>query len=132
MTCLDDRSSVVSMKYDVINVAIKELKTRIFDFQLFSASRLDYGYFANAIKGVIWIWTVDPLKSSILLVLKAHAINLSPTLAGASVGGTWRVASVRCQVAVRSGEWQVSGVRWRCACVSECACACECACECAC
>ena len=57
----------------------------------------------------------------------AHAINLSPTLADASVGVAWHVASVRCQVAVRSGEWQVSGVRWRCACVSECACECACA-----
>ena len=72
-------------------------------------------YLGGALLGVLRIWTVDPFKSTILLVLKAHAINLSPTLAGASVGGTWRVASVRCQVAVRSGEWQVSGVRWRCA-----------------
>ena len=71
---------------------------------------------------------MDPFRSRILLVLKARAINLSPTLADASVGVAWHVASVRCQVAVGSGEWQVSGVRWRCACVSECACACECAC----
>ena len=68
-------------------------------------------YLAGATKGVGWIWTVDPLKSASLLVLKAHAINLSPTLAGASVGGTWRVASVRCQVAVRSGEWRVESIR---------------------
>ena len=52
---------------------------------------------------------MDPFRNAILLVLKAHAINLSPTLADASVGVKWHVASVRCQVAVRSGEWQVSG-----------------------
>ena len=92
------------MRCDGINVIEMRLDTGIFDFQLFSASRLDYVYLACAIKGVSWIWTVDPFRSGILLVLKAHAINLSPTLAGASVGGTWRVASVRCQVAVRSGE----------------------------
>ena len=112
---LDDRSTVISMKYDAINVTVKQLKTRIFDFQRSSRYRLDYGYLAGATKGAAWIWTVPPFRNAMLLVLTAHAINLSPTLAGASVGGTWRVASVRCQVAVRSGEWQVSGVRWRCA-----------------
>ena len=65
----------------------------------------------------------------------AHAINLSPTLAGASAVecGTWRVSG-------GGGTWRVSGgsvsayvsvnVQVQCAC--ECACECECACACAC
>ena len=44
MMCLDDRSSVISMKYDAINVTVKQLKTGIFDFQLLSRYRLDYVY----------------------------------------------------------------------------------------
>ena len=115
MMCLDARSSVISMNYDSIDVIETRLKTGIFDFQWSSRYSLDYVYLVCATKGVGWIWNVPPFRNAILLVLTAHAINLSPTLAGASVGGTWRVASVRCQVAVRSGEWQVSGVRWRCA-----------------
>ena len=102
------------MRYDGISVIGRRLKGN-FDFGLSSRSRLDYGYFVRATKGVLRIWNVDPLKSTSLLVLRPHGINLSPTLADARVGVAWRVASVRCQVAVRSGEWQVSGVRWRCA-----------------
>ena len=40
--------------------------------------------------------------------IPARAINLSPTLAGASVGGTWRVASVRWRCGVARGKCQVS------------------------
>ena len=48
MMRLDDRSSVISMKYDAINVTVKQLKTGIFDFQLSSRYRLDYGYLGGA------------------------------------------------------------------------------------
>ena len=49
------KSMIISMKCDAINVTVKQLKTGIFDFQLFSASRLDYVYLGGAIKGVGWI-----------------------------------------------------------------------------
>ena len=91
------------------------LKIVLSEVALCPRYRLEYVYLGGALLGALWIWNVDPFRNAILPVLKAHAINLSPTLAGASVGGTWRVASVRCQVVVRSAEWQVSGVRWRCA-----------------
>ena len=97
------------MRYDGINVTMYAAQIEFLNFQFFSVSTLNHVYFVCAPLGVGRIWNVDPFRSRILLVLKAHAINLSPTLAGASVGGTWRVASVRCQVPVRSGEWQVSG-----------------------
>ena len=47
---------------------------------------------------------MDPFRNAIVLVLKAHAINLSPTLAGASAVecGTWRVSG-------GGGTWRVSG-----------------------
>ena len=105
----------IRMRYDGINVTVYASQIEICNFQMLSASTVNHGYFAGALLGASRIWNVPPFRNAILLVLTAHAINLSPTLAGASVGGTWRVASVRCQVAVRSGEWQVSGVRWRCA-----------------
>ena len=105
----------ISMRYDGINVTVYAAQIEFFNFQFLSVSTVNHVYLVRALLGARWIWNVDPFRNAILLVLKAHAINLSPTLAGASVGGTWHVASVRGQVAVRSGEWQVSGVRWRCA-----------------
>ena len=62
---------------------------------------------------------------------QAHAINLSPTLAGASASGVWQVASVRCQVAVSVQAYVrrqcvCECARVQCACASECECACEC------
>ena len=104
--------------YEAIKVTTKQLFWGIFDVQLLSVLAFYLGYLVGTTLGVSWIWNVPPLKSAILLVLRPHGINLSPTLADTRVGVAWQVASVRCQVAVRSGEWQVSGVRWRCECAS--------------
>ena len=109
MVYLDDRSSVISMKYDAIIVTVNQVETGNFDVALSSVSRLDYGYLGGAIKGAGWIWTVHPFRNTMLLVLRPHGINLSPTLAGASVGGTWQVSGVRWRCAVASGKCQVSG-----------------------
>ena len=110
---LDDQSMSISMKYDAINVTTKQLLGEIFDLLL--GINLLFCVFSRCSSRCALDLDRGPLQKHHFASTSAHAINLSPTLAGASVGGTWRVASVRCQVAVRSGEWQVSGVRWRCA-----------------
>ena len=58
------------MRCDAINVTVKAAQNAFFNFQLFSVSRLDHVYLGRWGKGVPPIWTVDPLKSSILLVLQ--------------------------------------------------------------
>ena len=94
----------ISMRYDGINVTVYAAQIEILNFQMLSVSTVNHVYLARALLGARRIWNVDPFRNAILLLLKAHAINLSPTLADASVGVAWHVASVRCQVAVRSGE----------------------------
>ena len=74
-----------------------------------------------------------PLQKYHSASTQAHAINLSPTLAGASASGVWHVASVRCQVAVSVQAYVrrqcvCECARVQCACASECECACECEC----
>ena len=60
----------ISARYDALIDLRKLRKTEIFEFALSSRYRLDYVYLAGAAKGVSWIWTVDPPKNGILLVLQ--------------------------------------------------------------
>ena len=60
----------ISMRYDGINVTMYAAQIEFLDFQFFSVSTLNHGYFVHALLGVLWIWTVDPLKSAILQVLQ--------------------------------------------------------------
>ena len=59
-----------ALRHSHAKVARFRSKTGILEIDMLRAIRLDYGYLVGAARRAGWIWTVDPLKSIILLVLK--------------------------------------------------------------
>ena len=60
----------VSMRYDSINVTVYAAQIEFLNSQMLSVSTVNHGYFVGAAKELLRIWTVDPLKRAILLVLQ--------------------------------------------------------------
>ena len=67
---LDVQSMSISMRYDGINVTMYAAQIEFLNSQFSLVPTLNHGYLVHALLGVLWIWTVDPLKSAILQVLQ--------------------------------------------------------------